>query len=330
MRYSWLAGLFLVLGSTDLARADEAVVRASTAAVRGGRSSVFPVTATLRAGQAVRVIREEDNWLAIAPPDGSSSWVMERVLDPAPAPGRRSICVVLADDGVPVLLGTSDSATPHPNVVATLKRGTQVIATGEKATSDALGDKTVWWRILPSPNEVRWVSKDAVTPPVSSATTTAKPSVRPGWDLWQGAAQAERAGNLPQAIILYRQLAAEQSRPNGDHNLALQATNRADMLSRGQPGATTTARSAAGAWQAGVLMTSGPGYLRRSAFQIEGQTAYVLENARGYPVVYAIGQPGLSLEPYINRQVELFGPMVNRPEMVTHGYMSVGKLHLLR
>jgi SH3-like domain-containing protein len=327
MRLNWLAGLFVAMGAPAFAA--DAVVRVPKAEVRGGRSTVFPVTATLRSGHPVHVVREEDNWLAIAPPEGSSSWVMERVLDATPVPGRPTICVVLADDGVPVLLGTPDNAAPLPNVVATLKRGTQVIVTGEKATSDALGDKTTWWRIQPSPNEVRWLAKDAVTPPVASPTSVAKPAGRPGMELWQRAELAERAGNVAQAVVLYRQTAAEQSRPGGDHDLALRASARADALTRG-PGGAMTARSPDRAWPAGVLMTSGPGYLRRSAFLIEGQTAFVLESARGYPVVYAIAQPGLSLEPYVNRQVELFGPMVSRPDMATNGYMSVGRLHLLR
>jgi len=329
MRLRWLAGFLVAAATSAPAAAADAVVRIPKAEVRGGRSTVFPVTGTLRYGQPVRIVREEDNWLAITPPEGSSSWVMERVLDPAPSPGRRTICVVLPDDGVPVLLGVPENSAPLPTVVDKLKRGTQVIVTGEKATSDALGDKTTWWRIQPSPSEVRWLPKDAVTPPTTSPTSAAKPTSRPGMDLWQRAELAERAGNVAQAVLLYRQLAAEQSRPGGDHDLALRANARADVLARGS-GGPTTARSAANAWPAGILMTSGPGFLRRSAFSIEGQTAYVLENARGYPVVYAIAQPGLSLDPYINRQVELFGPMVSRPDLATNGYMSVGKLHLLR
>lgn len=312
----------------------DAVVQKPMAEIRGGRSAIFPVTGVLRQGQSVRVLREEAGWLAIAPPLGSSSWVLERVLDPQPRPGQRTICVVRGDN-VPVLLGTADNPLPQPNQVATLKEGTQLYVVGEKATSDALGEKATWWRIQPAPSEVRWISRDAIT---AGGVTTVQSNV-PTNMLWQQAEAFERYGQFNQAIAIYRQIAGQRG-VNPD--LAVRAYNRAEGLSRRAAGSgtTTAARPVATTppadptgtrpWPAGVQMTSGPGVLRRAAFLIDGNTAFVLEDARGYPRVYVIAQSGLNLEPFINRHVELFGPMVNKPELATRGYMAVNKLYVLR
>jgi hypothetical protein len=314
--------------------------------VRGGQSTIYPITNRLSAGAKVRVKREESGWLGIAPPTDSSSWVMERFLDQQPVVGRATICTIVGDDSVPipVLLGARDQAAPLAHQVATLKRGTMVVVLGERATSDALGDRTIWWRIQPTANEVRWVPKESlqstaafapVPPPVM-----ARSYGQPVPQLWTMAEDAERTGNSSLAAVYYRQLAAQQSLPGGDYNLAAQATARADALSRRN--ATTTSRPSYsapnapvtgdtnGPWTNGVMYTSGPGYLRRVAFLIDNQTTYALEDARGYPRLYVVPQPGLNLEPFINRHVELFGTMANRPEMTVKGFMSVKTVHVLR
>jgi SH3-like domain-containing protein len=316
----------------------DAVIR-QPVEVRGGRSSIFPVTSRLPVGSRVRVIREEGDWVAITPPQGSSSWIMERVLDQPPAPGQQTICGVLADES-PVLLGSPDQPSPWPNQVGTVKRGTLVVVLGEKATSDAMGDRTTWWRIQPTAGELRWMTKDGLSAASPIATATAAPTRNNGQplpELWVRAENAERTGQYAVAALYYRQLATEQSRPGGDYQLANLASARADYLNRRTP--TTAARpvtptapsgGGAGPWNPNQMMTSGPGVLRRAAFQIDGSTAYALEDDRGFPRLYVIAQPGLNLEPFVNRRVELFGPMVNRQELTIRGYMAVKTLHLLR
>ena len=304
------------------------------------------MTGRLTFGTRVRIKREEGGWLAIAPPVGSSSWVMERFLDQQPAVGRVTICTIVGDDAasVPVLLGSVEQSAPLANQVATLRRGTLVVVLGERATSDALGDRTTWWRIQPTAAEVRWLPKEAFqttaaaapVPPLNTARTFGQTMP----ELWTMAEQAERNGNSSLAAVYYRQLAAQQSMPGGDYNLANQATARADALNRriamttsrpsfSSPGTNPTGDTH-GPWTAGVVYTSGAGYLRRVAFSIDNQTTYALEDDRGYPRLYVVAQPGLNLEPFANRRVELFGPMINRPDMTVRGFMSVKTVHLLR
>jgi SH3-like domain-containing protein len=269
---------------------NDIVIRQSTVEVRGGQSSIFPVTGYLRQGQAIRILREEKEWLAIAPPAGSSSWVMERVLDKQPARGQRTICVLLADDA-PVQLGIAESAGPLPHEVAKTKRGLQVIVLGEKAISDLLGEKTTWWRIQPVPSEVRWVAKESVQ----------------GTDM-----RSQESGVRDQRSKVSGQTVGQSPT----------ASKTMQPVARPSYAPVQPAR--------GVIMTSGPGNLRRAAFQIDGQPAFVLEDYQGYARVYAIAQSGLNLEPFVNRRVELFGPMVQRAEFTGKGYMSVNRLHLLR
>jgi hypothetical protein len=55
-----------------------------------------------------------------------------------------------------------------------------------------------------------------------------------------------------------------------------------------------------------------------------------LEDDRGQPRFYLLAQPGLKLETFVNRPVEVFGPLVQRPDLGGGGYISVNRLHLLR
>lgn len=323
----------------------DAEIRQRVAEVRGGQSTIYPITGRLSVGGRIRVKREENGWLAISPPAGSSSWVMERFLDQQPAVGRPVICTIVGDESatIPVLLGSADQPGPLAHQVATVKRGTMVVVLGDRATSDALGEKTTYWRIQPTANEVRWISKDATQSPTTNfapapPANTARAFGKPTPELWTLAEQAERNGNSSLAAVYYRQLASQQSLPGGDYGLAAQATARADALMRRQ--ATPTSRPSYsspapttggnGPWASGTTYTSGPGYLRRVAFLIDNQPTFALEDERGFPRMYVVAQPGLSLDPFVNRKVNLFGSMVNRQDMTIRGYMSVKTLHLLR
>jgi uncharacterized protein YgiM (DUF1202 family) len=316
----------------------DAVITKPVTEVRGGQSTVYPVTGMLRQGSRVHVVREEGNWVAITPPDGSSSWVMGRVLNPEPTMGMRNPPATVLADNTDIMLGSSDRPGPHTTRMNTVNQGTMVVVLGEKTTSDVGGDKTTWWRIQPTANEVRWITKDSIT---TMNGTIAGNKQMP--ESWVRAEQAERAGNLQQAIELYRQVSTEQSKANGDSELATRAYNRAEALTRRvtQPAATFTSRQSPTSSDAspvaptpqvpaGVTMTTGPGLLRRSAVFINNQNAYVLEDSRGVARVYVIPQPGLNLEPFVNRRVEMFGPMTNRGDLPSNGFITVTKLHILQ
>ncbi|MFO0809651.1 MAG: hypothetical protein U0746_13585 [Gemmataceae bacterium] len=345
-----VAGWF-VFASALLAQSTEvktAVVRVPSAEVRGGKSSIFPVTGYLRQGQPVQVVRDEGDYLAIAPPSGSSSWVMDRGLTYYPATsGKRAYAVVKLDE-LPVELGSPDARLPHAVETTKLKRGTIVFPVGEKIVHE----RAEWWRIEPVATEVRYVAREAVTPPTDASTVVA---ASPGnaanvsrgpHPLWTQAEEAERFGNCARAEMLYRQLAGEMSKPGGDHDLAMRAFARVDALSRKTQPTTWPARQTAPAQFAtnsrnpppasvpGInsrAIVSGPGWLRRTGVVIDGRTAYALEDNQGQLRYYVLSNgPGLNMELFVNGVVDLTGNLVQRSDLSGGGYLLVDKLHLLR
>src|SRR5947199_525565 len=134
---TWIAGLvaWLLLATPLHAQTGgDATIKASAAAVRGGPSVVYPVTAYLRQGQPVHIVKDAGEFLAITPPPSSSSWIVDRALkhQQTPARGQRTIAVVMLDDVVP-RVGTVDNPLPTNVETTPLKRGTLVYLTGESA-----------------------------------------------------------------------------------------------------------------------------------------------------------------------------------------------------
>jgi hypothetical protein len=68
--------------------------------------------------------------------------------------------------------------------------------------------------------------------------------------------------------------------------------------------------------------SSGPGRLHRS------RVGFLLVSDNGRPVYYAAGQPGLDLEPYVDRNVELFGPVAYRNDLRAY-FMTVVRVQPL-
>lgn len=344
-------GLISVIGMSFVAAtakgqgpAGDAMVRIPNAEIRGGKSTIYPVTGALRQGMPVRVLREEDGWLAITPPAGSSSWVQDRHVKHYPArAGQRAYLVVLSDN-VPVQLGTPEHAKPHEILTGNLNRGTILFPIGAKITYK----QSEWWRIEPASGEVRFVSKEAVSQP-NSTVVSASPNPTSGVSnnpLWIKAEDSERSGNFAQAELHYRQLANEQAGPNGDHDLAIRCQNRIESMWRSGKLQTWAARqpapgllmnnpppNGAPAPQTGVQspnVTSGPGWLRRTPVAIDGRQAFALEDNYGKLRYYLVAQNGLDLNNFLNRPVEVIGPFISRIDIANGGYISVGRLHLLR
>jgi hypothetical protein len=74
---------------------------------------------------------------------------------------------------------------------------------------------------------------------------------------------------------------------------------------------------------------SGWGWLRRAPFFVDNKPAFVLENSQGLPRLYVTAQPGVNLEAYANRSVNLYGKMIYRGDLRTN-YMTACQLTPLR
>jgi hypothetical protein len=67
------------------------------------------------------------------------------------------------------------------------------------------------------------------------------------------------------------------------------------------------------------------GTLRKAAFKDEsGRPMYVLTDAKGYPLLYAVPEPGKTLDPYVDKMVALYGSAVYRSdEYIRNEFMTV-------
>lgn len=181
--------------------------------------------------------------------------------------------------------------------------------------------------------------------------------------LWQQAQQAERSGKYADAADLYLQLA----RNTNDHDLQMRCYNRVHFLRQGmgtsapqgyQVGRPSTAQypnqdgrlTPVPAYTVSqqnqmsqytyqretprlntsgpVTQASGPGRLRRASFFLDSKPTYVLETSQGLPMMYVTAQSGVNLEPYINRNVDLWGTVVYRGDVKTN-YMTVQQVRML-
>jgi hypothetical protein len=70
------------------------------------------------------------------------------------------------------------------------------------------------------------------------------------------------------------------------------------------------------------MYRSGAGSLRRAGRGVDDRVTYVHEALRGTGRLYVTPGPGLDLEPYLNRTVEVYGPVVYRGDLRAY-YMTV-------
>jgi hypothetical protein len=214
--------------------ADIRYVTAPEAGVRSGPSTnpTFYPTNRLRRGARVEVIQDtQDGWLKIVPPEGSFSYINTRFLQHM-SPSLPNYVVALEDVPVPVYIG-SEIFKERPNIVGCkLKRGAQVVSIGKPMSEG--GDTLM--PIEPPPGEGRFIRAEAVSrtpaplaggvaaagavtgaadshssftpsgPLAASNAPSANPPVSP-LELWQRAMNAERAGQIPEAIRLFNQVA---------------------------------------------------------------------------------------------------------------------------
>jgi hypothetical protein len=364
-----LAGMALTLAvaATGQAQAPyETTVSVPEVEVRSGPSTQFYPTAKLRLGATVRVMEDKGDWLAIAPPSGSFSWINGRLIERS---GRIAVVVTEA----PVRVGSSISNQPPTVEQVKVPRGAQVVIMGESHTPADDPNSGIWWPIQPPPQEVRYIPKDAVKTMAPIDAVAAGPGgsqAEKAWPIPGGvppasgslldqAKQAEASGNVPKAIELYTQVYRQNVDSN--HALAMDALNRVTFLrngyrpsvpagyqpnipneaSTGQPPriapqpavqaqpVSNTQVGYASRPATPVVQPSGPGQLRRAGFFVDGKQAYVLENTQGRPLLYVTAQAGLNLEPYVNRSVELFGPVIYHGDL-RNNYMTATQVNLLQ
>lgn len=224
-------------------------IRVPEAEVRAGPSSQYPATGVLHRGAQIWIKGDATNdFLEIAPPPGSVSWIPRAVIEPfGPMSGARQAFRVVgerSDGKVPVLPGSIETNGPLEVMDRRLdiERGTQGYLIGRSIKPT--WDTREWFPILPLPGESRFISKSAITEPSAGSpqlTASAKmPAMESssmarlsGDQLYKQAEQAEHDGNIDLAIQLYNRVTRQESARNFD--LANRAATKVFELSRNGP-----------------------------------------------------------------------------------------------
>ena len=95
------------------------------------------------------------------------------------------------------------------------------------------------------------------------------------------------------------------------------------------PAAVVQAASPPPSQQANAPQWYGPGKLYRPSFTIDAKATYGLWLGTGQAPLYVSASPGLNLEPFLERQVQLYGQLGYRGDLRTH-YMIVLAVQPLR
>lgn len=228
-------------------------------------------TNELSQGSVVQVVQDLGNgWLAIMPPPGSFSWINRREVQFNQFRNNPDTLVAWAGDNVTrvnVFVGSDITPATRGTVLSVqLAPGTQVHHVKRPDVKDDNGD----WTPIEAPyTEMRYIRVEMVTksapgmivqnpvqayPAVNSGPSSmfntvatqppgyqpapfpgaipTRPPVSDAQQLWQRAQQAERTGNINEAMQLYSQLASQTSGP--DNALAMQGLNRAYWLREAQ------------------------------------------------------------------------------------------------
>ena len=145
------------------------------------------------------------------------------------------------------------------------------------------------------------------------------PGVPPGGDLRMAAAPSESK--------VYPLASSPQ--PNPDVRLAPPQGSGAPTTNSwsATPTAVRTSPAPAGPPTAGTEYSSGPGWLQVSGRSAEGRKTYVMVSDKGVPFYYATNQPGVNLELYLKRRVELFGQAIYNGDLRAN-YMRVSRIEM--
>jgi hypothetical protein len=313
--------------------------------VRSGPSFEFYATSKLKAGDRVEVVGKADKnpgWLAIKPPDGSLSWINSKFVQV----GEKSHGVVVTAEGVDVpVKPASNVSNQEPNVeIVKVGRGTHVVIAGEAKYN---GPNGAWLPIEPTLHEVRYIPESAV---VKNGLQTVSANVAGNGFVAPPGGDQSLLAKADALMLEYRQT-LEKAAQSSDPVQKAQAMSRLQGLPPAppvagagqQPGYPYNTAAQGGAAPKVVLGTTlgnagtanttaaystttqqGPanapkwsawGTLRGTAFkQPDGQMLYKLVDERGAVKDYAVAAPGLTLEPYVNQTVCIFGPSTYRSD----------------
>lgn len=305
---SWVNHRFLGDFDPNLNGKQNAMIMADNVEVRVGQEKGTPLGVTqvkLPRGTIVEVVgakvREENTtWYPIAPPEGEYRWLPKEALG-APSP-LAPPPVFVKSDGPPASNGN---------------------------------------------------------PGQGQLTSNARTNVNVQHPQWTKAEQAERSGDYATAEKLYTLILQDLRQKNADPEMQLICYNRItkcqdrarldNNVARPpvidgskppaslQPPTGTNSGAVGTAWPSDPRQTgntgqrwSGAGSLRRAGFSIDNRQAYALENSRGQIIFYVTAGNGVSLDPHVNRQVDLLGAVQVRGDIRGGQYMVVSQVNAAR
>jgi hypothetical protein len=168
LRCSLVAGFFVAAcwPSFALAQFPYEGVTTTKVKVRSGPSENHYQTGILHPNSPVTVVRDEPSgWLAIEPPEDSFCWISsEFVRELSATEGE------VTGDNVLVRIGTPIDERLRDSWQKKLKRGDRIHIL-DKRTAGQGQLTSIWYKILPPPGEVRYVSAQYVQPIAGRKTT---------------------------------------------------------------------------------------------------------------------------------------------------------------
>jgi hypothetical protein len=314
-----IAGVALVVLLVSAVHADPTPTTARIVVpmveVRSGPSMSYYATSRVYMGEVVTVIGDEDKgWLAIQPPRpgyDSFSWInVDSVVVT-----QSGMAAIVKVPEAPLRVGSRLYNAPPTVERFKAKQGTCFGVLGRPETS---ADGT-WLPVEPAPQEVRYIPvaairKDPPSPQLVAATTVSPPSYTqprpPVTPLANASPTYASSGGAPTVGRL-------TSYTPPPRNTTPQYSNTPDTSASvrlSPPSVSATPTSAVVQWYE-------PGYLSRTMLiDRDGRQLYRIEpaSARGAASdrwAYVSAAPGLSLEPFVGRDIAIYGQMVYRTDL---------------
>lgn len=335
--------------------------------IRSNPGMSMPRTAKLPKGMQVRVHHTDGEFYAILPPDGSESWVNHRFLKPVdnvdPPSPRQNMAVVKETD---VLVGGESGPTSIRQVKLPVGQIVEVtgpkktydgstwypvtppkgeyrfilksnVTIDANAVATAPNERSGWEGTLTSRNKI---GTEGTLASRTGEGSNAKPAV--GHSLWTQAEAAYQDGDFNKADQLFTRIYNDfQKNNSGTYDEKLMCFNRIakcqEQLRKSGPtgdagrfdgnGRAVEATSVSRSREGGKTSSSGPVFLRRAAFDIDGKQAYALEKSGTREVLYyATAENGVAIDGYVGKVIEATGEVRNRGDVRGVPFMSVSKV----